>query len=357
MPRYATLILIVATAIHYGHGQPQTREPDSQRPSAEQTAAATVYWCEDMDAIDGFRASPAAVRRMVDALVRAVTGAATTSAAWASLAAPGETVGIKVTTSGGRLFSTRFALVASIVEGLQSAGMPGDRIVVWGRESAALREAGFTSDALGCRVAAIDGRFSEQPVYFSPRPGKLIWGDREFSPARSAFATTSRRNGALSSKSHFGALLAEFDTIINVPLLSDSAFTGLHGALASLALDSIDNWRRFARPPGFGAADLPQIWASDPLGPKVVLNIVDGLTAQYAGGPWFAPNYMIEHARIYASRDPVAIDATALAEIEGWREQAKLPPASRKAGHIAAAAQLGLGVAAPGRIETRQVTP
>ena len=38
---------------------------------------------------------------------------------------------------------------------------------------------------------------------------------------------------------------------------------------------------------------------------------MDGLVAQYAGGPQSQPNYAIHHATLYASKDPVALDAVA----------------------------------------------
>ncbi len=321
-------------------------------------ANTTVYWAEEASAISEFRASAPATRRMLDALVRAVTSKPTTAAAWQSLVAPDELVGIKVTTSGGSLFSTNFAVVASIVEGLKSAGIPADNIVVWGPGSSALEAAGLTPGALGCRVAAVDNLYLEDPVYFSPKLGKLIWGDRNFlsqSNLIAAEAADSDKN--LSNKSHFGAILGHLDKIINVPVLSDSAFTGLNGALASLAVDSIDNWRRFGLPPAYGADDIPQIWASELIGPKVVINILDALTIQYAGGPWFEPNYAVEHARLYASRDPVALDAIALDLVEKWRKEAKLPPAKKLAGHVELAGQFGLGVADLEKIKAQRVTP
>ena len=63
------------------------------------------------------------------------------------------------------------------------------------------------------------------------------------------------------------------------------------------------------------------------MGPKVVLNLMDGLIAQYGGGPEWQPNYSWTHATLYASKDPVAIDATALRLLEKWRQrgEAALP--------------------------------
>lgn len=345
MGRFATLILLAACL-------PAAAQP----PVPDTPRAATVHVARNNDAIQGFEAAPSAVARMVHALVTDMTGEDATADAWRALLPeqPG-TVGIKVTTSASPMFATHFPLVAAVIEGLRAAGVPAERIIVWDKSSADLEAAGFTPEALGCRVIGIDGNYADDPAFFAPRPGKLIWGDRDFQPGAGPGSETT--GGGLSSKSHFAAVLGQIDTLINAPVLTDSAFTGLAGAMASMTLDSMDNWRRFARPPDHGAPDIPRAWAEDPIGPKVALNLIDGLNAQFAGGPWFAPNYIRRHASIYASRDPVALDAIALEVIDTLRAEAKLPPASDKAGHIEAAAALGLGVADPEAIRVRTVTP
>ena len=73
------------------------------------------------------------------------------------------------------------------------------------------------------------------------------------------------------------------------------------------------------------AYDGSDLFADPHIGPKVTLTIVDGLLAQYAGGPEFNPNYSLHHRTLYASRDPVALDATLVRKLEGWRREARLP--------------------------------
>jgi len=86
-----------------------------------------------------------------------------------------------------------------------------------------------------------------------------------------------------------------------------------------------------------------------------VLNIMDGLVAQYAGGPQPQPNFAVHHATILASKDPVAIDALAVRQIEQWRARARLAPITPLAQYVQAAGQLGLGNAEV--IEVRNVGP
>jgi len=70
---------------------------------------------------------------------------------------------------------------------------------------------------------------------------------------------------------------------------------------------------------------------------------MDGLIAQYGGGPGWQPGYSWRHATLYASKDPVAIDATALRLLEAWRAEARLPAITPSAKYLQTAESLGLG--------------
>src|SRR5204862_2984233 len=81
----------------------------------------------------------------------------------------------------------------------------------------------------------------------------------------------------------------------------------------------------------------------------------DGLIAQYAGGPQPQPNYAVHHGTLYASGDPVALDAIALKRLEEWRKRGSLRPVGSVAAYIDFASQLGLGNSATNRIEVRNI--
>ena len=123
-----------------------------------------------------------------------------------------------------------------------------------------------------------------------------------------------------------------------------------------------------------GQPDVAKAWASlvsptDKIGIKIsaaggelftthysVVNaIVDGLVAQYAGGPQSQPNYAVHHATLYASKDPVALDAIALKRLEQWRVRASLPAIGHTADYVGFASALGLGNAAANRIEIKNI--
>jgi len=79
------------------------------------------------------------------------------------------------------------------------------------------------------------------------------------------------------------------------------------------------------------------------------------LIAQYAGGPQPQPNYAVHNATLYASKDPVALDAIALKRLEEWRTHASLPAIGQQAAYVGFASQLGLGNSAPNRIELKNI--
>jgi hypothetical protein len=84
---------------------------------------------------------------------------------------------------------------------------------------------------------------------------------------------------------------------------------------------------------------------------------MDALRPQYASGPRFDPKYAFDWSTIYASKDPVALDAHALRLLEGWRKDAKLPPIGKRAAWLEDASQAGLGNYAESKITLRPVEP
>ena len=294
---------------------------------------------------------------MVNRLVMAVTGQKDLARAWGSLVSPNDKVGIKISAAGGELFTTHRDVVNAIVDGLVAAGVPRQSIIVWDRSIAGVQEAGYRPGAEGYQMKAITPRDGYDPkaIFTGPIAGKLIWGDLDFRNDQGLIPLNSDRE-QISSESHFARIVSsEVTKIINVPVMSDSAMNGLAGCLYNVTIPNIDNWRRFAQQDNFGAAAIVELFDNQFIGKKVVLNLMDGLVAQYAGGPQSQPNFSVHHATLLASKDPVAIDAIALQRIEEWRKKAAFPPVGRLAGYLTMAAQAGLGIADPARIEVRNV--
>jgi len=316
-----------------------------------------VYSAHDPSAIKDYRTNPAVVRAMVNRLVLAVTAQPDLARAWGSLVSPNDKIGIKVSAAGGELFTTHRDVVNAIVDGLAAAGHPRGSIVVWDRSLGGIKEAGYDPGAEGYRLKSIAPRDGYDPkaIFTAPLAGNLIWGDLEFRSDRGTVPLLSDKE-QLSDESHFSKIVSsEVTKIINVPVMSDSSMNGLAGCLYNVTIPNIDNSRRFTQVNGWGGAAIVDLYNNPLIGKKVVLNIMDGLVAQYAGGPQSQPNYAVHHATLLASKDPVAIDALALQRIDAWREKAKFPPIGRLANHVEVAGQVGLGHADLTRIEIRNV--
>ena len=302
-----------------------------------------VAVARDFEAMDGFEENQSVTRAMVNSVVKTATSRATVEDAWRSLATPADRVGIKVTAAGGRYFATRRGVVAAVVAGLKSAGVPEKNIFVWDRDAAALRAAGFTAERVGCEVRAIEQPkdWDRDDALNAPGLGQLIWGDLQF--AERVLSAQKNEGDQLSSKSHLCKLLSRDATKwINIPALSDAPGTGIHGAFFSAVVSNVDNWRRFTTAGVGGAANaLPDLYADPRIGGKCVLHILDALAVTYAGGPEANPQFASAHATIYASKDPVALDATGIRLLEQWRIAANLPVLGTKAAWIQSAGAVG----------------
>lgn len=345
--RLCSLLLLLACVVcACGQTPPPPPEPT---PSV-------VYRAYDPGALDGFTVDTAVVRRMVDDLVMAVTHQSDVASAWRSLVSPKDKVGIKISAAGGELFTTHRAVVDAIVDGLVAAGQAREKIVVWDRSLGGIRKAGYTGNE-GYQLRDIPPRDGYDPkvTISAPFLGKLIWGDYEYVGGKGELPLLTDDVNT-SSVSHLARIVVHDVTkIINVPVLSNSERNGVAGCLYNLTIPNVDNWRRFGIPPDYGASTIPEIYSDPHVGRKVVLNLMDGLFAQYAGGPQSQPNYAFTFDTLYASRDPVAIDSIALRQINQWRKQRHLPAIGHTGDHVEVAAQMGLGNANPRKIEVRNV--
>jgi len=213
--------------------------------------------------------------------------------------------------------------------------------------------------------------------------GQLIWGDHEFKgdkPTREEILAESTREAAEraakkaglplppaaqeikrrqeSAKSYFAKIASQYTTkIINLAVFSDSDTVGFEGCVAGLALASVDNTRRFQGPPMFGNPALAEILAEEPLKKKTVFHILDGMLAQYAGGPSFQPKYCKPHATLYFGTDPVAIDSMAVERADKWRAADQLPPIKPLTQYLQTATKLGLGECDLSKVKVEHLEP
>ena len=251
--------------------------------------------------------------------------------AWSKLVRPGETVGLKVNTLGGRGLSSNLQLVEAICERLQEAGTKAGDIVVWDRDSNELEHSGFhlSTGASGVQC------FGTDRVDYEP---ELV------------------THGSVGSRLS-RILTQRCNVLINVPVLKDHDGAGVTIAMKNM-YGVIHNPNKY-HPNGCNPyiADLnmlPEIRS------RMRLTICDATTAQYEGGPAFKPEYSWRHNALIVSQDPVALDYTGWQIIERKRAEKGLKTleAEGRAPHyIATAADAGhqLGTNDPSRITVAEV--
>jgi len=318
-----------------------------------------VYVAHDADAIQNYETNPRVIRSLVNRVVLAATGQSDIAKAWGSLVSPNDKIGIKISAAGGELFTTHHDVVNAIVDGLVAAGHSRDSIIVWDRSIAGIKEAGYKRGADGYQLRAIVPRDGYDPntVYTAPLLGKLIWGDLDYKADTGKMEPLSDTVNT-SSVSHFSRIVStDVTKIINVPVMSNSTTNGIAGCLYNVTIPNLDNWRRFSQGAGFGADSIAFIYNEPIIRSKVVLNIMDGLLAQYGGGPQGQPNFAVHNATIYASKDPVALDTVVLTRLGQWRAKSSFPPIGRLASYVQAAGQLNLGNSDMSHIQIKNVGP
>jgi hypothetical protein len=308
--------------------------------SDNRSPRAYVVSTQDPRATEAFRPHLERVRVMVDRAITKLTDKSTVPEAWRSLVATQDVVGIKVFSAPGPNSGTRPAVAAAVVEGLLAAGLPPKQIIVWDRQMADLRLAGFfdLSDRYGIRVAGSVQAGWDEKVFYNPDSpilGNLVWGDLEF----------GKKGEGVGRKSFVSKLVSrEMTKIINVTPLLNHNEVGVSGNLYSLALGSVDNFIRFESSREALATAIPEIYSLAALSDHVVLNITDALICQYEGGERGLLHYSATLNELRFSRDPVALDVLSIQELNRQRQLVQAPSVKPNLKLYSIAALLQLGV-------------
>ncbi len=285
------------------------------------------------------------VKQMVGWAVRELTGKDSVRDAWREFVSPDDVVGLKVNVRGGRELSTQPCVVAPIVDGLVSAGVKRNNIIIWDAWNRELARAGFTlnesDDGVRCygtdrgkyRPGRDSGRRTEGDAwkpFYSPAP--VMVEDKTV---------------------YFSRILSdEITALINVPLIKDHRIAGVTISMKN-HFGSILNPSDLH--PNCCDPYLAALNVTPTIKDKTRLIIVDGLRALYNGGPRDNPQWKWRQNSIVASTDTVAIDHLALQIIEEKRKENDLAPLGDRARHVATAARMGLGTNDPARMELKEI--
>lgn len=296
-----------------------------------------VVGIEHAGALESVRKeNPAVVETMTHEAVKALTGKGTVSQAWRELVVPTDIVGIKLNCLAAPGMSTSPAMVAAIVAGLRSAGIPNERIILYEQyKDRLLDRSGFALND-------------------DPKKGPLVMhlGGREplSDEGLLGYEATPVKHGA--GESCYSNLLKHCTAIINAPVIKDHNLSGVTVGMKNMTHGNIHN------PHHFHEHDcnpqIAEIYAHSKILDKVRVVICDGLRVQYDGGPQDSPRARVAHHRIYAATDPVAIDSWGMVVVSELRERHGKTPLSERhpaGNYLVRAAELGIGVADPKTID------
>jgi hypothetical protein len=339
-------------------------DSSSATPAAPQRnnahlALSPVVICERPDVIQGYNVDAAQVKQMVNHALMVLASASDVGTAWTRLGiTPQDTVGIKISTAGGKYFSTHQAVVKAICDGLQAAGVPSSQIIIWDKFQDKMAAAGYPVRAAGNGQVAIQSMvpsnaYDPSVFYKDGVIGNLIWGDYMFNQMiDSDFYDSS----PVITRSYYAKYLTQTCTkIVNVPVLNYNEMYGIDGCMTSLALGATDNNRRFIGAPTYGDPSIDMIYDQRFIRRKVVVQILDALVGQCAGGPTFNPLFCQSFGAIYVGRDPVAIDSLALPRLDRMRRNINVPSVGNTSTYLTSASVLGLGTTDRHRIQFLRV--
>ena len=233
-----------------------------------------------------------------------------------------DVIGIKINPVGPGLISTRLEVIDAIIDWLVSHGVEPKNIVIWDRFDYMLADAGFTQErypGIGLEglqtmdEAAASGETEDDSGWLDEKGNHVsaskfdenvfYWADVEGPKDDKAYLNQQVFSGKTSN---FGRLLTQRLTkIINVPVLKNTG-NGISVATKNIGYGAICNTGRLHRPLFFDVCT--EVLAFPVIRDKMVLNIADGLRAQYDGGPMPAADFAYLRNTLFFATDPFAMD-------------------------------------------------
>jgi len=279
---------------------------------------------------------------MVDLGVKEMTGKSDLAAAWKQFVKPDDVVGIKINSWGGRLISTKRAIIQAVADGVRAAGVPVERIVVWDQYQDNLdtyvRRQEIESRLGGVRFKAcsppVTKEMTRQPgplPGFATEPVRFPWGQARVSEL----------------------VANELTAIINLGVLKDHITAGVSGVLKCISHAVVERpWDchdDFCNPYIADIVNIPVVRD------KLRLHVLDAVLGVAVGGPQLQSlDRLFMNERLLFSTDPVALDRIGYDWIAKARLDRGFSPMETRTdrapgmtgipgGYIATAAARGLG--------------
>ncbi len=277
-----------------------------------------------------------------------------------------DVIGIKVNPVGAGFINTRVELVEIVIEWLKKNGMKPENIVIWDRFDYMLKDAGFTPERFkGVSIegiqtmdeAAAEGKSDDNSKWMDKKGNHIskdnfdsdafYWVDVD-GPKDLPYLNQHVFNGKYS---YFGKLLTKKLTkIINIPVFKNTG-NGISMATKNLGYASICNTGRLHKPLFFDVCT--EVLAFPVIRDKLVLNITDGIKAQYDGGPGADAKFIYTFNTLFFATDPFALDMICHNILVEKRKSmnVKVNEHPMYTEYLRYAEKLGLGIADSSKIE------
>lgn len=271
---------------------------------------------------------PEIARRLVERVLMDLTGAPNLTAAMARFVHPADIVAIKVNGIGGQVGHTmavNFEVILPIVEAIIEVGVSPQNITVYEQ---------YPTFLMGTRVNVRGYRLPEGVNATSHNNRDMVM------PREMIFERIPTR---------FCRQLTDSTALINMSLMKDHSICGFTGALKNITQGSIENPQQHH---AHGASpQIAVIYAHPIVQSRARLHITDAFKILYDKGPLDVdPRMRVPHGSVYASTDPVALDAIGYQVIDKERVARggrTLAAWGRSPTYIERAADRGLGLLEP----------
>lgn len=298
-----------------------------------------------------FQAEP--IRRMVHEGMLELTDAEDVTQAWRKFFEKGDVVGIKLTPVGGPLVQSCAETLQAIIAGLESAGVRRQDIVVYDRYKDQFLNAGFDKWLPeGVRWSFASQSYDDVQQNIEGYDPAHFLDMAVVNPGQDMNDLAARRSYVAKF------ITQDVNKLINLPALKDHQSAGVTLALKNLSHGLVNNVARTHTSSTLNVcgAFIPAVVSLPVIRDKTVLHILDGIRAQYHGGPSSRPQFVWEHRSLYFATDPVALDRIGWQAIDRKRVEVGMKPIAdakpdafssflnRQPEHVEIAGALGLGV-------------
>ena len=324
-----------------------------------------VVEVHDPAAMPDGKVDAAVVKAMVERGIRGLTGKSLKKSFGLFLTKT-DVVGLKVNPVGPGLISTRLELVDAVIDWLVSCGLPRRNIVIWDRFDYMLTDAGFTAERYpGIAIeglqtmdeAAAEGKTQDNSKWLKPDGTHVsvpnfdqevfYWADVE-GPKDLPYLNQHVFNG---KHSYFGRLLTKKLTkFINLPVFKNTG-NAISMATKNIGYGAVCNTNRLHQPLFLDVC--VEVPAFPAVRDKLVLNVTDGIKAQYEGGPGPEAKFIYDYGTLFLGTDPFALDLVCHTLIVKKRKDmgVKVNEHPRFTEYLRYAQKLGLGIGDLEKIE------